>query len=136
MKRRRAPAEGTAADRPASGPVGPTSADLARYAAAALAADAPNALMDVATDHFAAMTKLVRAGDRSAAAGAAVAVSDACITLCVAPAGSARASDERSRFLGIMAGWAWRRAPALAAVLEAARQVERARWGGDVGGRA
>lgn len=123
-----------------SAPPGPvvdlTPDQVARYAEAAAAADDSGAVMDAGTDLFAALATLTRLGDRVAAAGAAVAVGDACLLLCASPATSAVAADDKARFLALMVGWAWPRHPALGAVLDAARGLELAAWGDDVVGAA
>ena len=105
---------------------------VARYVEAAATADDPGAVMDAATDAFAAMTALARQGDRVAMAGAAVAVGDVCLRLCVSPATEAGAADDKARFLALMVGWAWPRDPALGAVLDAARRAESAAWGEEI----
>jgi hypothetical protein len=102
---------------------------VVRYAEAAAAADDPGAVMDAATDVFAAMAALARQGDRVAMAGAAVAVGDACLRLCVSPATSAGAADDKVRFLALMVGWAWPLEPVLGAVLEASWRAEVEAWG-------
>ena len=109
-------------------------ADLARYAAAAAAATDPEQLLEAATAAFGELLKLVQAGDRRAADGASLAVQDHCLALCASEAASARASDDKVRFLAIMLGWAWPRVPAVGAVLEAAIVAEVARWGQAVEG--
>ena len=106
-----------------------TDADLARFTAAAAAADDPERVMRAAGTAFADLHNLVCRGERVAAAGAAITVQDLCLQLCAAPAGSARASDDRRRFLAIIVRWAWARVPAVAGVLEANRQQEFERWG-------
>ena len=111
-----------------------TEADLARYAAAAAAADDPEPLMEVAEAAFRDMTVLtILHGDRVAAAGAAIVVQDAALQLCVSPAASEKAADDRYRFLSILLEWAWPRAPAVAATLEACRRRDRALWGNNMG---
>ncbi len=107
-----------------------------RYIAAAAAADDPESVLGPATEVFGDLYELVRAGDRLAARGAAIVVQDLCLQACIAPAASAEAADDRIRFLAIMRHWAWTRAPAIAAVLEAARAQEFQRWGGEVSGEA
>jgi hypothetical protein len=66
------------------------------------------------------------------ASAGAVTVGDACLRLCVSPATSALAADDKTRFLALMVGWAWPRDPALGAVLDAARQAESAAWGEEI----
>lgn len=102
--------------------------DLARYGDAAARADDPERVMSEAQDAFYDLLTLTEAGDRLAAAGAAVLVQDRCIELCAAPSTTARAGDDKRRFLEIMARWAFPRSPAVAAVLEAAREDEARRW--------
>ena len=116
-----------------SAPESCTEADLARYAAAA-AADDLEAVMKAAAEEFRDMTVLVVLhGDHVAAAGAAIAVQDAALQLCVSPAPSEKAADDRYRFLSILLEWAWPRAPAVAATLEACRRRDRALWGNNMG---
>ena len=112
-----------------------TEDDLARYAAAAVRADDPETLMKAAEEAFRDMTVLViLLGDRVAAAGAAIVVQDAALQLCVSPAASEKAADDRHRLLSILLDWAWPRAPAVAAALEACRRRDRTLWGDDIGG--
>lgn len=105
------------------------SADLARYAAAAAAAEDPELSLGPATDAFADIRSLLLAGDRRGADGAALVVQDLCLQLCITMAAFARASDDKRRFLAIMVGWAWPRVPAVGAVLDASHAQELARWG-------
>ena len=107
----------------------PSAADLARYAAAAAAVADPERVLGPASVAFRTLYEAVRAGDGSAARAASLAVQDHCLQLCAAPATSARAADDKVRFLTIIIGWAWPRAPAVAAVLEASCAQELARWG-------
>ena len=104
-------------------------ADMARYAAAAGAADDPERILGPATGTFRALYEAVRAGDRRSAGVAALAVQDLCLTLCASTATSARASDDKVRFLAIILAWARPRVPAVAAVLEVSRAQEMRRWG-------
>ena len=106
-----------------------TDADISRFAAATAAAGDPERVMEAAGAAFVDLHALVRRGDTMAAAGAAITIQDLCLRLCVAPAGSARASDDKRRFLAIIIRWAWARVPAVAAVLEENRQQELRRWG-------
>lgn len=106
----------------------PSAADLARYAAVAAAADDPERVLGPATDAFRDLHDLVHAGDRVAAAGAAIMVQDLCLQTGVTLAGSATAAENKVRFLAILQGWAWPRAPAVGAVLEASRAQELRRW--------
>ena len=120
-------------------PLGPapvfcSEADLAGYAAAAAAADDPETVMQAGEDAFRDMTRLtILDGDRVAAAGAAIAVQNAALQLCVSPATSKKAADDRYRFLATLVDWAWPRAPAVAAALEVCRRVDRSLWGDDIG---
>ena len=114
----------------------PPPADIARYEAAAAAAADPNALMDTVTDRFRDMALLAAAGDRLAVLSAGNRVAESCLRLCAVPATSSVAADNKVRFLTIMSGWAWPRRPALAAIMDAARDAERQVWGGDVSGVA
>ncbi len=125
---------GHAIPEPAAGAGGMEPADLARYAAAAAAATDPERCLEPATAAFGDMRQLLLAGDRRAADGANLAVQDHCLALCASEAASARASDDKVRFLAIMLGWAWPRVPAVGAVLEAAMVAEVARWGQAVEG--
>lgn len=111
-------------------------ADMARYDAAVATAADPNSVMDVATERFRDMARLAARGDRPAVLGAANGVAEGCLRLCAVPAASSAAAENKVRFLAIMAGWAWPRLPALAAIIDAAREAERQAWGGDVGGAA
>ena len=111
-------------------------ADMARYAAAVAAAADPNSVMDVATAQFRDMARLAAAGDRLAVLGAVNGVAEGCLRLCAVPAASPATAENKVRFLTIMAGWAWPRLPALAAIIDVAREAERQAWGGDVGGAA
>ena len=86
------------------------------------AADDPGAVMEAGTEAFVVIAALARLGDPVATAGPAVVVSDAYLCLCVSPPASARAADDKARFLAIVVGWAWPRHPALGAALEALRQ--------------
>ncbi len=104
-------------------------AGISRFAAATAAAGDPERVMEAAGAAFVDLHALVRRGDTMAAAGAAITIQDLCLRLCVAPAGSARASDDKRRFLAIIIRWAWARDPAVAAVLEEKRQQELRRWG-------
>lgn len=108
--------------------------DIARYGAAAAAADDPEQVLGPATESFAGLHRLIQAGDRLAADEASLAVQSLCLQLCASEAASARASDDKVRFLAIMLGWAWPRVPAVGAVLEAAMVAEVARWGQAVEG--
>lgn len=111
-----------------------TEADLVRYAAALAAADDPEAVMKAGEEAFRDMTRLaILHGDRAAAAGAAIAVQDAALRLCVGPAASEKAADDRYRYLSILLDWAWPRAPTVAATLEACCRADRALWGDDIG---
>ena len=110
--------------------------DLTRYRAALAAADDPELVLGPVTDAFSDLHELVCAGDQLAASGAAIAVQDLCLQACVGPAASAEAADDKVQVLTIILRWAWPRAPATAAVLEAARAQELQRWGGEVRGRA
>ena len=112
------------------------SADMARYAAAVAAAADPNGVMDAVTEQFRDLARLTAAGDRLAVLGATNRVSEGCLRLCAVPAASSAAAEDKARFLAIMAGWAWPRRPALAAIIDAAREAERQSWGGDVTGTA
>lgn len=114
----------------------PAPADTTRYAAALAAAADPNGVMDGATERFRDMARSAAAGDRPAVLAAADGVAESCLRLCAAPAASPGAAENKVRFLDIMAGWAWPRRPALAAILDAAREAERRAWGGDVAGVA
>ena len=113
-----------------------TAGPVNRYASAAAAADDPESVLDAITGRFRDLTKLVRAGDRRAAKGAVIAVLDLCLQACVVASASAEAADDKVRVLTIIVGWAWPRAPATAAVLEAARAQEVQTWGGEVNGTA
>lgn len=108
--------------------------DLAHYAASAAAADDPEQILGPATDIFGDLHRLIQAGDRLAADGASLAVQDLCLQLCASEAASARASDDKCRFLAIVIRWAWPRTPAVGAVLEESRAREMRRWGQAVEG--
>lgn len=125
---------GTARPLPTAGAGSLASADLARYAAAAAAAEDPELLLGPATDAFADIRSLLLAGDWRGADGAALAVQDLCLQLCASMAASARASDDKCKFLAIMVGWAWPRVPAVGAVLDASRAQELALWGPSAAG--
>ncbi len=112
-----------------TGDAGLSALDLARYHAAAAAADDPETLMGATEAAFEDLFALTSAGDLSSAAGAAIVVQDRCLAICASQSTSARAGDDKARFLGIIARWAFPRSPAVAAVLEAARQDEIRRWG-------
>ena len=127
---------GSDAHPPDIGATEPSAVDLARYAAALAAADDPELVFDFLTDAFVDLYELVCAGDRLAASGAAITVQNLCLQACVVPAASVEAADDKVRVLAIVLKWVWPRAPATAAVLEAARAQELQRWGGEVRGRA
>lgn len=110
--------------------------DMARYVAAIAAAADPNGTMDGATAQFRDLARLTATGDRLAVLGATNRVSEDCLRLCAVPAASPAAAENKVRFLAIMAGWAWPRRPALAAIVDAAREAERQAWGGDATGAA
>lgn len=114
----------------------PAPADVARYAAAVAAAADPDGTMDRATERFRDMAHLTDVGDRLTALGAANGVAEDCLRLCAVPAATASAAENKIRFLAIMSGWAWPRRPALAAIIDAAREAERRAWGGDLTGAA
>ena len=78
-------------------------------------------MIDSGTDLFVAIAALARQGD-------------ACLRLCASPSTSALAADDKTRFLGLIVGWAWPRDPALGAVLDAARRAESAAWGEEIAG--
>ena len=118
-----------------SGPV-VSEADRARYAAVRAAAADPELLFGSALDAFHLLHAAVRASERAAAALATAEVESLCLALCASRAASARAADDRHRFLQIIIGWAWPRRPALAAALEASCAAEMGRWGGEVAGEA
>ena len=111
-----------------SGDHGVPASDMERYRAVAARAGDPERLMEEAQWAFSDLMTLTNAGDRSAAAGAAISVLDRCLELCAAPSTTARAADDKRRFLRIIARWAFARSPAVAAVLEAARRDEERRW--------
>ncbi len=100
--------------------------DVARFTAAAEAR--PDDLMESAGVAFAAMATAERQNDRDGVAKSAVVVADTCLQVCVSPAATWRAAENKVRFLGIMIPWAWPRHPALGAVLEAARRAESEAW--------
>lgn len=118
------------------GDAGPPRTDRARYAAALAAADDPELVFGPVLRTFRHLRAAVCSGDHAAAAIAARELELRCLQLCVCPAASAVAADDRRRVGDIIAGWAWPRRPALAAVLEASRAVEMRRWGGEVAGEA
>ena len=90
--------------------------------------------MKAAEEAFRDMTVLVVLhGDHVAAAGAAIVVQDLALQICVSPAVSEKAADDRHRFLSILLDWAWPRAPAVAAAIEASCRSDRTLWGADIG---
>ena len=114
---------------PAAEAGGMAPADLVRYAAAAAAADDHEQTFGPAAAAFCDIRPLLLAGDRRAADGASIAAQDLCLQLCASMADSVRASSHKCSFLETMIGWAWPRAPAVGAVLDASRAGELARWG-------
>ena len=108
--------------------------DLARYAAAAAAADDPEQVLGPVTAIFGDLHRLVQAGDRLAADGASLAVQDLGLQLCASEAASARAGDDKCRVLAIIASWAWPRTAAVGAVLAESHAWEMRRWGQAVEG--
>ncbi len=101
--------------------------DVARFTAAAEAN--PDDLMDSAGAVFKAMAAAERQADRDGVAASAIVVADTCLQLCVSPATTWRAAENKVRFLGIMIPWAWPRHPALGDVMEASRRAESDAWG-------
>ena len=112
----------------------PPAGDPARSPPAAAAADDPERVLGPATVAFRALYGAVCDGDGSAASAASLVIQDLCLQLCAGPVTSARAADDKARFLKIVIGWAWPRVPAVAAVLAASREWELRRWGQAVEG--
>ncbi len=108
----------------------PSPADMARYEGAVGAAANPDSVMDGVTARFRDMGRLAAAGERLALLGAANGDAEACLRLSVVPTTSSTAADSKVRFLAIMAGWAWLRRPALAAILDVARRPHAAHGAG------
>lgn len=115
---------------------GSDAADRARHAAALAAEADPELAFGPVLVAFERMKLAVCAGDLAAGALAARELEICCLALCVAPAASAAAADDRRGVMKIIVGWAWPRRPALAAVLEVNIAEEARRWGGAVAGRA
>ncbi len=114
----------------------PNAADRGRYAAALAAAADPGRMFDPLLRAFRRLRAAVCVGDLAAGALAARELELHGLQLCVAPAASAVAADDRRRVEAIIIGWAGPRRPALAAVLEADTEREARRWGGAVAGEA
>lgn len=115
---------------------GPSVADRNRYAAALAAAADPELTFGPIHSSFKRLEAAVCAGELATGAPAACDLELHSLQLCVAPAVSAVAADNRRRVAVIIAGWAWPRRPALAASLELNTKQEARRWGGPVAGEA
>ena len=122
-------------DEPTGGD-GPSVADRDRYAAALKAAADPELTFGPIHSSLKRLEAAVCAGELAAGALAARDLELHSLQLCVAPAVSAVAADNRRRVAVIIAGWAWPRRPALAASLELNTKQEARRWGGPVAGEA